>query len=71
MPDWNTQTGVGVTVADAVRVGTRVWVGILGVDVTKGVVRFAEEVIEGVGEKFIVLQPEIIIRNSVKTNDFI
>jgi hypothetical protein len=71
VPNWNTQTGVGVIVADAVRVGTGVWVGTKGVDVSEGVVRIAVEVIEGVEEKFFILQPEIIIRNSDMTNDFI
>ena len=71
MSDWNTQTGVEVTVADAVRVGTGTWVGTIGVDVTEGLVRIAVEVIEGVGEKFVIPQPEIIIRNSDETNNFI
>jgi hypothetical protein len=71
VPDWNTQTGVGVIVADAVRVGTGVWVGTKGVDVSEDAVRVAVEVIEGVGEKFFILQPEIIIKNSDKTNDIL
>jgi hypothetical protein len=61
VPDFNSQTGVGTTVAVPVRVGKGVSVGFNGVDETKDLVNVWEGIEVGVAEKFIIIQPEFNI----------
>jgi hypothetical protein len=69
VPEWKTQTGVGVDVAVAESGGRLVSVGGTGVGEIRVRVNVSVDTLEGKTELFDILQPEIIIIISRKSKN--